>query len=173
MECTPATKLGSCSNFCTTVASICAGVWPCAGRWTPCRLLFILSSFLDLRIWIVVSSRRRRESSAEMPALNWLLRCVGITGERRARGFGGRLSSRDERAHAAAASVARLCEGRSPGPARQRYAAASFGAPRSPRRTFVRARVLLDSGCLTSLGLAKPLMIAVFLRSAEPLRPGL
>ena len=36
-----------------------------------------------------------------------------------------------------------------------------------------RARVLLDAGCLTSLGLAKPLMIAVFLRSAEPLWPGL
>ena len=76
MEWTPATRFGSCSNFCTTVASICAGVWPCAGRWTPCRRLFILSSFLDLRIWIVVSSRRLRESSAEMPALNWLLRCA-------------------------------------------------------------------------------------------------
>ena len=89
MEWTPATKLGSCSNFCTTVASICAGVWPCAGRWTPCRRLFILSSFLDLRIWIVVSSRRRRESSAEMPALNWLLRCVEITGESGGRGVSG------------------------------------------------------------------------------------
>mmetsp|Transcript_11584 Transcript_11584/g.34119 ORF Transcript_11584/g.34119 Transcript_11584/m.34119 type:complete len:219 (+) Transcript_11584:1047-1703(+) len=75
---TPATRLGSCSSFWTTVASICAGVWPCAGRWTPCRLLFMRSSFLDLRIWIVVSSRRLRESSAEMPALNWLLRSLGL-----------------------------------------------------------------------------------------------
>ena len=87
---------------------------------------------------------------------------------RAARGFGGRLSSRDERARAAAAGVARLWEDRSPGPARQRCAAASFRASLATEGLGYGARVLLDAASLTSLGRANPDMIAVFISLSPP-----
>mmetsp|Transcript_2162 Transcript_2162/g.6387 ORF Transcript_2162/g.6387 Transcript_2162/m.6387 type:complete len:248 (+) Transcript_2162:1009-1752(+) len=75
IEWTPATSCGSCSSFCTTVASICAAVCGLPGVATfAVRRLFMRSSFLFLRIWIVVSSRRRRLSSASMPFLNCCFR---------------------------------------------------------------------------------------------------
>jgi hypothetical protein len=91
------------------------------------------SSFLDLRIWIVVSSRRLRESSAEMPALNWLLRCAGKEGFD-SREAGGSLSPSASLAVASngvgstASPRRRRCDGVAPPAERSRGAAAGARA---------------------------------------------
>mmetsp|Transcript_11512 Transcript_11512/g.36585 ORF Transcript_11512/g.36585 Transcript_11512/m.36585 type:complete len:278 (+) Transcript_11512:1553-2386(+) len=74
--CTPDTRCGNCSSFWTTAASICCEACDPPGIAVAVRLFCSRSSFLFLRIWIVVSSRLRRASSWSTPFLYVCFRAV-------------------------------------------------------------------------------------------------
>ena len=69
---------GACPPAASIItAARAAGVSAAAAPGGICRRLARRTSFLFLRIWSVVSSRRRRPSSTSMDFLKPFLRCEG------------------------------------------------------------------------------------------------